>query len=420
MQNTLYYGNDLPILRDHIGSESVDLICRGILRICSDFVTMLVAVPLLIQIFACGWRHRLCKLQRGRNDMAKKRKPGGTQFHSGQQRTSQPPPNLSVNPPPAEEALTLIVRLEEIRHSRVLTLVTSPGVMLRGDVIEHTYEQLREIGHVEKIDLFLHSVGGQTEIPWRLITLIRDFCKHFAVLIPGIAHSAATHLAMGADEIVMGPLSELSPVDPARAHPLLPRLNEEKNPVLVSVQDLRHCVNFVKAQIGNDSPDALASVFAVLFQEVHPLAIGAIQQSYELSRLISCKALSTHMDAGKDKERIERIVNAFTDEFFSHDYRIGWREAQSVGLPVVQADQESWETMWSLYQHYRSYFALLQQASKESNDLLRPIVWIDSVSGRRILEQVICDEQPIGTRWLAFSWEGTDQDQPTVGLAEEG
>jgi ClpP class serine protease len=128
--------------------------------------------------------------------------------------------------PPPEEVLSLIHRLQDLRDSRMLTFVCRPDVTMRGDVVEQVYEQLREIGRVPRIDLFLHSAGGQTEIPWRLITLIRDFGERFSVLIPAMAYSAATHLAMGADEIVMGPLSELSPVDPARSHPLLPSRKE--------------------------------------------------------------------------------------------------------------------------------------------------------------------------------------------------
>jgi hypothetical protein len=120
---------------------------------------------------------------------------------------AEPVPTVKL--PPPEEALALISQLQELRQSQVITFVTAPDVVIRGDVIEQLYEQLHAVGRVPQIDLFLHSTGGQTEIPWRLITLIREFCDRFAVLIPAVAYSAATHLAMGANEIVMGPLSVL-------------------------------------------------------------------------------------------------------------------------------------------------------------------------------------------------------------------
>jgi hypothetical protein len=316
--------------------------------------------------------------------------------------------------PPPEQTLSLITQLQELRNSCVLTFVTSPDVTVRGDVIEHVYEQLTNIGRVSRIDLFLHSAGGQTEIPWRLITLIRDFCDHFGVLIPSIAHSAATHIAMGANEIVMGPLSELGPVDPARSHPMLPRSEKDEQPIVVSVQDLRHCVEFIKTEIGeNSSPDSLATILTALFEHIHPLAIGGLQQSYELSRLISKKALATHMDPEAETDRIDRIVTAFSDEFFSHHYRIGWKEAQETGLDVTRASDELWKAMWALYDTYRAYFIAVREL-KETNRAARPIVWVDSVHKRHILEErfeLVRDKSghvqskgPIISQWLVQPW----------------
>jgi hypothetical protein len=327
-------------------------------------------------------------------------------------------PSPDFVPPSPAEGLALINRVQTIRDSHVLTFVTRPDVTVRGDVVEQVYEQLREIGRVPRLDLFLHSSGGQTEIPWRLITLIRDFGEHFAVLIPGIAYSAATHLAMGADEIVMGPLSELSPVDPARSHPLLPSRKEGEPPLVVSVQDLRHCVEFVKQEIGDSAPESLATILAALFDKIHPLAIGAIQQSYALSRLITAKALSTHMNPDTEKDQIEKIVNAFSDEFFSHHYRIGWKEAKEKGLKVSCADNELWETMWALLKHYQSYFSLTREIRK-GRQVARPIAWIDTVHQRRVLEEIltvtavqgedVLELKKATARWLAMSWLSGNQ-----------
>ncbi|MCG3208346.1 MAG: hypothetical protein FOGNACKC_01949 [Anaerolineae bacterium] len=312
-------------------------------------------------------------------------------------------------PPDPQDALNSIQKLQQLRQSHLLTLVASPDVIMRGDVIEQVYEQLRLIGRVPQIDLFLHSSGGQTEIPWRLITLIRDFCDRFGVLIPALAHSAATHLAMGADEIVMGPLSELGPVDPARAHPLLPSPKESGVPMAVSVQDLRHCVEFVKKEVGDSSPEAIAAVIAALFEKIHPLAIGAIQQSYALARLISKKALSTHMNPLTEQEQIDQIVHTLSDECFSHHYRIGWKEAKEIGLKVNYAEDELWETIWALYKHYQAYFTLVHVLGNdgEAQKVARPIVWIDSLHQRRILEEIIPHPDQGGPKivnWLTTPW----------------
>jgi hypothetical protein len=320
---------------------------------------------------------------------------------------TEPLPNIEL--PAPEEAFALINQLEELRQSQVFTFVTAPGILVRGDVVEQLYEQLHNVGRVPQIDLFLHSTGGQTEIPWRLITLIREFCDRFAVLIPAVAYSAATHLAMGADEIVMGPLSELSPVDPARTHPLLPRPEEGKPPEPISVQDLRHCVKFIKGEINDPSPEAMAAIFAALFEKIHPLAIGAIQQSYALSRLISTKALSTHMDPEAEGGQIERIVDTLSNEFFSHHYRIGREEAKEIGLKVTNADNQLWATMWALYRHYKAHFSVARDTG--DGKAARPIVWIDSAFQRHILEEIrlVEENKQVGAQWRTVPWV---QDQP--------
>ena len=58
--------------------------------------------------------------------------------------------------------------------------------------------------------------------------MIREYCDTFSVLVPYKARSAATMIALGADEIVMSDLSELSPIDPATANAF--NRTDPKNP----------------------------------------------------------------------------------------------------------------------------------------------------------------------------------------------
>ena len=332
--------------------------------------------------------------------------------------------------PLPSEALELIRKIETLRNSRVITFFANPNVMVRDDVPLQIYHQLRKVGKVPRIDLFLHSTGGQTEVPWRIITLIRNFCEHFGVLIPFMAYSAATHIAMGANEIVMGDMSELTPVDPSRSHPLLPKDGDTS--LMISVQDLRHCIEFLKRDNVPYTPESLATIYTALFEKVHPLALGAIEQAYALARLVSQKALSTHFDPERDKERIERIVNAFSEKFFSHNYRIGWREAKEAGLDITYTDADLWEMMWQLFNHYAAYGMAVRPISEKPIHIGKPIVWIDTTAERRILEEtyLVRVEKETGAQrgerviaqWLAQKWEEQSsenkQNAPNEGQGE--
>src|SRR5258708_26959198 len=128
--------------------------------------------------------------------------------------------------------------------------------------------------------------------------------------------SGATHLAIGGDNLVMSPFSALGSVDPTRNHPLLPR-DTQGNPSPASVQDLKHCMDFVKENVKKD--EALGPLVAQIFSQVHPLAIGAIEQSYKLGRLITEKVLATRKKK-LSADRVNAIVKRLAGESDSRCY----------------------------------------------------------------------------------------------------
>jgi Serine dehydrogenase proteinase len=65
-----------------------------------------------------------------------------------------------------------------------------------------------------EVDLFLHSPGGSAEAAQSIVEYIRTRFDHIRVIVPGAAMSAATMIALSADEIVMGAHSQLGPIDP--------------------------------------------------------------------------------------------------------------------------------------------------------------------------------------------------------------
>ena len=72
---------------------------------------------------------------------------------------------------------------------------------------------LKSVGDVDVLNLILHSPGGDGTCVEKFVALCRNQCKQFRVIIPYMAKSAATMIALGADQIVMGPSSELGPID---------------------------------------------------------------------------------------------------------------------------------------------------------------------------------------------------------------
>jgi serine dehydrogenase proteinase len=77
---------------------------------------------------------------------------------------------------------------------------------------------LSSVSGAEQINLLLHSPGGDATIVEKMVDMCRSHLsgghRKFRVIVPNIAKSAATVLALGADKILMGYCSELGPIDP--------------------------------------------------------------------------------------------------------------------------------------------------------------------------------------------------------------
>ncbi|MBU1016761.1 hypothetical protein KJ678_01190 [Patescibacteria group bacterium] len=257
---------------------------------------------------------------------------------------------------------SLIQQIEQLRKSRIITYLTSDrqgpiNARVAMDIIPLVSKQLQTIGKTQNIDLFLYSTGGDTMVPWRLVSMIREYCNKFSVLIPYKAHSAATMIALGADEIVMSDLSEISPIDPATANVFNPQ--DPKNPqnkIPISVEDVMAYFDLAKNKFGIKNDEQLAVIFNKFVEaspQIHPLALGNVNRTHNLIRMLAKRLLKSHKLPVKEEE-IEKLVDYFTEKLYSHQYYIGRKEAkEDLGLKtVVNANDALSKAMTDLYEEY--------------------------------------------------------------------
>ena len=315
-----------------------------------------------------------------------------------------------------QQLIPLIEALEQARGgNRVIVYWLTDLARISEAMIPSLYDQLSAIGQQEALDLFLFTRGSDTEAPWRIVTLMREFCNRFAVLVPYRAHSAGTLLAMGADEIVMTPMRVLSPIDPSRTHPLLPRREGAAESEPISVQDMRHAMTFIRetAKPSDETtytPEAMAQIVTALFDKIHPLAIGAIEQSYALAKLIGARCLSTHMTNPSERASIDGIVNKLCDDYKSHAYPICRKEARDIGLKVVDAPPNVDRAMMDLLKFYMARdigFPKTALRPSPGQTFKLYIAWLDSANKQMRVEQdtlVEKDNQarPVGDRWIEY------------------
>jgi hypothetical protein len=121
----------------------------------------------------------------GREREMSPRQRGPRPHHGGPQQQRGPadgvgPPAPSPAPDECATLTPLITAIEQIRNSRVIVYWTSPAARVSAGVAMSLYDQLIAIGKTERIDLVLLTNGGDTDAPWRIVSLIREFCDRTA------------------------------------------------------------------------------------------------------------------------------------------------------------------------------------------------------------------------------------------------
>jgi hypothetical protein len=264
---------------------------------------------------------------------------------------------------PYADRLKLIKQIEDVRGSHVICYLTSirPNVsaQMSEDAVRVFFDHLLLLPTrpIEKLDIFICSNGGSGTVPWRLVSLFREYAKSFNVLIPYRAYSAATLLALGADEIVMHPFAEMGPIDPTVSNEFNPVEAGTGRRLGISVEDVKAYVTFIKSTVGITHEDELVQTIRILAEKVHPLALGNVERFISQTRMMAGKILRTHMKED-DQHIIDEIIENMASKLYFHGHAINREEAKrELKLKVITELPAGLETaMWELYKDYEAEF----------------------------------------------------------------
>jgi hypothetical protein len=252
------------------------------------------------------------------------------------------------------ERKALLSNIEEHFKAKALLYVTSDRqnleTQISGDVFDHFVNHLDRIGVVDRIVLIIYSRGGDTLAAWSLINLIRQYCDYLVVLAPSRAHSAATLISLGANEIVMTKQATLGPIDPSVNGPLNPQIPGRPNErAPVSVEAINGFLELAHEQNINDSNEMMQMLLQ-LSQQVHPLVLGNVYRTRSQIQMLAKKLIINQV---QDEEHIEKILSFLCSESGSHDYTINRREAKDeLSLNVTKPNNEQYEIIKALYDDF--------------------------------------------------------------------
>jgi hypothetical protein len=84
-----------------------------------------------------------------------------------------------------QKRITIIREIEKLRDSRVLCYLTSVRqgvqVQMAEDAVRIFFDHLLRLPKkpIKRLDIFLCSNGGSGTVPWRLVSLFREYAEHF-------------------------------------------------------------------------------------------------------------------------------------------------------------------------------------------------------------------------------------------------
>ena len=203
----------------------------------------------------------------------------------------------------------------------------------------------------QDLHLLLNTAGGDGETAVRLARAAQSRCRKFTVIVPDLAKSAGTILALGAHQIIMGPVSDLGPIDPQF---------QLSNGSLVGAKDIIAAVDDASAKV-QEAPDTYP-LHASLLADVTGLMVQQARAALARTNDLLIEALRTNPDRSPDE--VDALAAALHEPLIehpqSHGAIFGAGEAITAGLPVTSADPASpqWQLIWRLW---AKYFALFQR-----------------------------------------------------------
>lgn len=191
------------------------------------------------------------------------------------------------------------------------------------------------------------SNGGDPIAAARMISILRERFEKVSLIIPYVAYSAATIIAMGADEIIMHPFSNLGPVDP-QLEVIRVNQNGSQDRIVYGTEDLRNYFTFVKSVVGISDQEQMTRAFELLCKEAGAITIGVANRSAELSLALGERLLNLHM---KDSAQAKAITEILSRSYHHHGYPLSRSDAEKVGLPVKKPDPEIEKLMWQIWEN---------------------------------------------------------------------
>lgn len=243
-------------------------------------------------------------------------------------------------------SLPQLAELEALRGNPVIVFASA----IEDDTARILYECLRTRGRSDRLDLVLASPGGLVTAARQVALLLREYTRHLTILVPYRARSAGTLLCLCADELILGPMAELGPID---SHVASAGAPPPDSPGMISAEDIRAFRQMAEDWFGVAREEDRLQVLALVAQRIFPTSLSSFYRFDKLSRQIAYELLGYQLpDAEGDARR--RIVDQLVGGYHGHDYVLSRDEVRDLGLRARSASPREEDVLWGLIRECRA------------------------------------------------------------------
>ena len=174
------------------------------------------------------------------------------------------------------------------------------------------------------LDLILHTPGGNIAATESIVEYLKAmFNNDIRAIIPQIAMSAGTMIALSAKEIIMGKQSNLGPIDPQYYGYSCAGVIDEFKTALKDIQD---------------NPESI-QLWQLIIGKYHPTLLGDCQNAVKWAETMATKWLGENMfkNVSGNIRIIEKIVQFLSShsKTYSHEKHIHIGDLKNLGMKIT-------------------------------------------------------------------------------------
>ena len=199
------------------------------------------------------------------------------------------------------------------------------------------------------LDIVLNTLGGDPDAAYKMAKLVRKHAETVSVIVPLVAKSAGTLFSLAADEIVLGEMGELGPLDTQLKEHIdggqkkfssaLDGFKALEQIKIHNLQNLDTAAASLSKEYELRPADAIelaikycGETSGTLYSKLEPNKIGEYARALDIGENYGIRILVQHR--GLDFEKAQNTVRSLVRGYPSHEFVLDYDELEFLGFNV--------------------------------------------------------------------------------------